>query len=114
MRKKSTYLYVLAAVAIIIAAGFIMNIALIKSAALSVFNMLPNPWVFGPAAVCAFIFMGSGRYWLINIGCALITALAVQYLVIGGGAGVYTIAYRTLAFLSVVYVLNLGKLLITK
>lgn len=114
MRKKSTYLYVLAAIAIIIAAGFVLKISLIKTAALTIFNMLPNPWVFGPAAVCAFIFMGSGRYWLINIGCAIITALIVQYFIIGGGVGIYTIAYRALAFLSIVYILNLCKLLVTK
>lgn len=69
---------------------------------------------FGPAAVCAFIFMGNGRYWLINLACALIASLIIQYFVIGHGAGIYTILYRAAAFLIVVYFLNLLKIILAK
>ena len=61
-----------------------------------------------------FIFMGNGRYWLINLACALIASLIIQYFVIGHGAGIYTILYRAAAFLIVVYFLNLLKIILAK
>ena len=109
MSKKQTYLYILAAGIILILAGFFMHISLI-----TIGKMVANPLVFGPAAVCAFIFMGNGRYWLINLACALIASLIIQYFVIGHGAGIYTILYRAAAFLIVVYFLNLLKIILAK
>ena len=85
MSKKQTYLYILAAGIILILAGFFMHISLITSAYHTIGKMVANPLVFGPAAVCAFIFMGNGRYWLINLACALIASLIIQYFVIGHG-----------------------------
>lgn len=57
---------------------------------------------------------GNGRYWLINLACALIASLIIQYFVIGHGAGIYTILYRAAAFLIVVYFLNLLKIILAK
>ena len=114
MSKKQTYLYILAAGIILILAGFFMHISLITSAYHTIGKMVTNPLVFGPAAVCAFIFMGNGRYWLINLACALIASLIIQYFVIGHGAGIYTILYRAAAFLIVVYFLNLLKIILAK
>lgn len=93
---------------------FFMHISLITSAYHTIGKMVANPLVFGPAAVCAFIFMGNGRYWLINLACALIASLIIQYFVIGHGAGIYTILYRAAAFLIVVYFLNLLKTILAK
>ena len=114
MSKKQTYLYILAAGIILILAGFFIHISLITSAYHTIGKMVANPLVFGPAAVCAFIFMGNGRYWLINLACALIASLIIQYFVIGHGAGIYTILYRAAAFLIVVYCLNLLKIILAK
>ena len=114
MSKKQTYLYIFAAGIILILAGFFMHISLITSAYHTIGKMVANPLVFGPAAVCAFIFMGNGRYWLINLACALIASLIIQYFVIGHGAGIYTILYRAAAFLIVVYFLNLLKIILAK
>ena len=105
MSKKQTYLYILAAGIILILAGFFMHISLITSAYHTIGKMVSNPLVFGPAA---------GRYWLINLACALIASLIIQYFVIGHGAGIYTILYRAAAFLIVVYFLNLLKIILAK
>lgn len=114
MRKKSTYLYSLALIVILIASGFALNIHFFKNATISILNMITNPWVCATAAVCAFIFTNHKHYWLINIGCAVITSLIIQFVVLKGGADFYTIALRSLAFLSVVYILNLIKIILTK
>ena len=112
--SKQSYLYILALGIIVIAAGFLMPVPAITAAYHTTSKMVVNPLVFGPAAICAFIFMGNSRYWLINAACALIASLAFQYLVVGHGAGLATILYRALAFLVVVYFLNLLKVIVAK
>lgn len=114
MRKKSTYLYFLAIIIAIIAVGFVMNVGEIKAVTHSVFAMAINPWVCATAAISAFIFTGNKNYWLFNTGCALITSIIIQFLIIGSGAGLYIIAVRALAFLTIVYLLNLIKIIFAK
>lgn len=114
MSKKQTYLYILAAGIILILTGYFMHISIITSAMRTTTNMMANPLVFGPAAVCAFIFMGNSRYWLINLACAVIASLVIQYFVIGHGAGLYTISFRALAFIGIVYFHNLLKVILNK
>lgn len=113
MSKKQTYLYILAAGIILILAGFFMHISLITSAYHTIGKMVANPLVFGPAAVCAFIFMGNGRYWLINPCLRTDCIFNYPYFVLAG-AGIYTILYRAAAFLIVVYFLNLLKIILAK
>lgn len=114
MSKRQVYYYTFAAAIIVLLAGFFMHISAITGLAHSTAAMMQNPLVFGPAAICAFIFMGNNNYWLINLGCALAASLIIQYFVIGHGAGLYTIMVRAFAFLIVVYILNLIKVFINK
>ena len=114
MSKRQVYYYTFAAAIIILLVGFFMHITTITKLAHSTAAMMQNPLVFGPAAICAFIFMGNSNYWLINLGCALAASLIIQYFVIGHGAGLYTIMIRAFAFLVVVYILNLIKVFINK
>lgn len=114
MSKKDTYFYILAAAIIIIAIGFFMKIGEIQHITNETIAMLHNPVLVIAAAVCAFIFITTGSYWLIMLGCAIAASLAVQYLQIGHGAGLFTIAVRAFAFLVVVYLLNLIKVVLGK
>ena len=61
MSKKQTYFYILAAGIITIAAGYLMPVPAITGAFRTISKMVANPLVFGPAAVCAFIFMGNSQ-----------------------------------------------------
>lgn len=110
--KKKTALYILAAAICIILAAFVFNIPTIKSASIATFGMMKSPYVIG--AACAFIFINSKNYWLIITACALVTSLIIQYGIIGSGAGLYTILYRALAFITIVYLLNLVKAILNK
>ena len=112
--KKQHYLYVLAAIIITIAVGYMMHIHFIKSISHQTAHMMFSAYVCIPAAVCAFIFLNNKHYWLLNIAAALITALVIQYGIIGGGAGVITILSRALAFLAIVYLLNLVTVILNK
>ncbi len=114
MRKKSTYLYFLALIVILVAAGYALNIHLIKNAAIAIIKNMKDLWICASAAVCAFIFMGNKHYWLINIGCGVIAALIMEIAVRGHSLGLYSLSIITLAFLGIVYLLNLVKVVFTK
>lgn len=112
--KKQHYLYILAAAIIVIAAGYLMNIHFIKVFSHKTIHMMFSIYVCIPAAVCAFIFLNNKHYWLLNIVAALITSLVIQYGLIGHGAGVITILSRAMAFIVIIYLLNLVRIIINK
>lgn len=112
--KKKTALYILAAAICLILAAFIFNIPMIKNISIATLNMMKSPYVIGAAAACAFIFINSKNYWLIIAACAVAASLIIQFGIIGGGAGLYTILIRAFAFVVIVYLLNLVKAVLNK
>ena len=108
--KKNTALYILAVVICLLLAAFVFHVPALRHLFHSLHGMLQSPYILVSAAVCAFLFINVKNYWLIIAGCALI----IQFAVIGHGAGLYTIAVRALAFVAVVYLLNLVKVIFAK
>ena len=114
MSKTKTYLFILAAALVAIALGYILNVHFIKSVCSQTLNFAQNNAVSVTAAVCAFLFFGSKNYWLIIAGCAIATSLIIQFAVIGHGAGLFTIFVRAFAFVVIVYLMNLVKLIVNR
>lgn len=114
MRKKSTYLIVLAIIAIAVALGYILNIAIIKNIISGIIGNISSPWILGLSAACAFILTDNKYYWIMNIVCAIMSAVILQIFIYGGVVTFWPVLYKTLAFLSVVYILNLAKIVITR
>ena len=77
MSKTKSYFTILAIAVIIIAAGYIMNIAAIKSFTSQYLTFAGQNILSVSAAVCAFIFLGSKNYWLIILGCAIAAAFII-------------------------------------
>lgn len=111
MSKTKLYLLILAIAIITIAAGYILNIQIIKTVCASALVYAQKPALSVTAAVCAFLFVGNKNYWLIIAGCAIVTSLVIQYVVIGHGAAMFTVAVRACTFLAIVYLMNLVKLI---
>lgn len=114
MSKRQTYLFLFAMGLLLIFIGQFMHITSINRVVNSTWTWLQNPFVFGPAAVCAFIFMNNGKYWMINTGVALVVSLIIQYLIVKSGGTLYIILVRAFAFLVVIYLLNLIKVILDK
>ena len=110
--KKNTALYILAVVICLLLAAFVFHVPALRHHSLH--GMLQSPYILVSAAVCAFLFINVKNYWLIIAGCGVAAALIIQFAVIGHGAGLYTIAVRALAFVAVVYLLNLVKVIFAK
>lgn len=114
MSKTKSYFTILAVAVIIIAIGYIMNLSAIKSFTGQCLAFAGQNILSVSAAVCAFIFLGNKNYWLIMLGCAIVAALIIQFVIIGHGAGIITLAARTVTFLGIVFLMNFIKLLINK
>lgn len=114
MSKRQTYLFILAMGLLLVLIGQFMHISHINRVVNSTLVWLENPMIFGPAAVCAFVFMNNKKYWMINTGVAFATSLIIQYFVVNSGGSLYIILIRAFAFLVVVYVLNLIKVILDK
>ena len=114
MSKRQTYLFILAMGLLLILIGQFMRIGFINRLVANTLVWIENPMIFGPAAVCAFLFMNNGKYWMINTGIAIATSLIIQYFVIEASGSVYIILVRAFAFLVVIYLLNLIKVILDK
>jgi len=114
MSKKQTYLFLLAMGLVLIFVGQFMHISYINQTVNSTWSWLKNPLIFGPAAVCAFIFINNSKYWMINTGIALVVSLVIQYFVVKGSGSLYIILIRAFAFLVVIYLMNLIKVILDK
>ncbi len=114
MSKTKTYFTILAAAAIVIAAGYIMNVAVIKSFVGQCLAFAGQNVLSVSAAICAFIFLGHKNYWLIIAGCAVAAALLIQFVIVGHATGLVTLAARAVTFMAIVFLMNFVKLLVNK
>ena len=114
MSKTKSYFSILIVAVAIIAIGYIMEIGSITSFTNKCLNYAGQNILSVSAAVCAFLFLGNKNYWLIIGACAVVAALIIQFILIGGGAGVITIAARAVTFIAIVFLMNFAKLLINK
>ena len=96
MSKIKIYLLILAVAIVAVALGYMMHIKPIQSLC---------------AASLTFLFYGVKNYWLIIIGCAIVTAVVMQFVIVGHGTTIFLFTSRALAFLVVVYLMNLVKLI---
>ena len=113
MKKSTAYFSILLITLAIVLIGYIVPVGSIKHFAHGVFHAAFNPLIAISAAACAFIFLNSGHYWLINSACGFIAAIVVL-LLHKSGLGVMSILIRATAFVYIVYILNYIRLIISK
>lgn len=114
MSKTKTYFAILIAAVAIVAVGYIMNIGQIKSFVSLCLGYAGNNILATSAAVCAFIFLGNKNYWFVLLGCAVVVALFLQFVVNGHGAGITATLAQVTTFLSIAFLMNLVKLVVNK
>lgn len=88
MKKSTAYFSILIITLAIVLIGYLVPVGSIKHFAHAAFHAAFNPWIAASAAACAFIFLNNKNYWLINIACAVIIAVAFV-LIHKGGLGAF-------------------------
>ena len=114
MDKKQTYLFIFAMTLTIVFIGQFMNISYINRLALNTWTWMQSPYIFIPAGICTFLFMNNKKYWGINTTIAVITSLVIQYIIIGSSGTIYILFVRALAFIVIVFLLNVIKVVLDK
>lgn len=114
MSKTKTYLYISALVLVIIACGYILNIAAIKSFCTLCLTYAKENTTAVTAAACTFIFLGNRGYWFVILGCAALTALIIQFAIVGHNASLIVWAARIVTFMGIAFIMNFVRLLIHK
>lgn len=114
MDKKQTYLFIFAMAITIVFIGQFMNISFINRLTINTWTWMENPYIFVPAGICAFLFMNNKKYWGINTTVAVITSLVIQYIILGSSGTLYILFVRAFAFIVVVFLLNLIKVVLDK
>lgn len=113
MKKSTAYFSILIITLAIVLIGYLVPVGSIKHFAHAAFHAAFNPWIAASAAACAFIFLNNKNYWLINIACSVIIAVAFV-LIHKGGLGAFGILSKAVAFIYIVYILNYIRLIIGK
>lgn len=98
MSKIKIYLLILAVAIIAVALGYMMHIKPIQSLCAASLTYMKNPVLPVTAAVCAFLFYGVKNYWLIIIGCAIVTAVVMQFVIVGHGTTIFFIYQQGFGF----------------
>lgn len=117
MNKTKIYFWIFVIALIAIIAGFILNIPIIKGTSRTIFTHISNIWILVPAVISAFLFNKSRYYWLIMIALGIIDAVCVHIFIANrtlSGLAVHPLIMRTVSFLTVVYLINLTRLILRK
>ena len=117
MSNSRYYFWVLAAAIIILGVGFTMKIPEITNVSHAVAAHASNPWILVVAAISAFLLGNFRHYWIAVIVTGLITAVKIHLFVNNGAFNTldtFTTLYRTLAFICIVYLLNLVRLIFSR
>ena len=117
MSNSRYYFWVLAAAIIILGIGFAMKIPEITNVSPAVAAHASNPWILVVAAISAFLLGNYRHYWIAVTITGIITAVCIHLFVNNGAFNTldtFTTLYRTLAFICIVYLLNLVRLIFSR
>lgn len=97
---------------IVIMAAYILRIGAVTTQVKQVFSAMRSPYIAGAAVVLALLLNKQKYYWLIMLGCAVLTAVLVQLFVVGGSLTAWSLVYKTVAFLVYAYLVALIRFML--
>lgn len=113
MSRKNWYFSLLITALVVIAVGFILHIPFIMRTTRSIAKMVVDWRLVVPAVVCALVLTKHKSYWLIMLGCAVVTAVVIQ-LYFYHLHGLRPLLLRTAAFMTVAYAVDYARLLLRR
>ena len=111
MNKKMCFMIFVAAVIVIIA-GFLFNIGVIKSITREVFADMSGFYACAAGVLLGILLSKNKYYWLLLIPCALIAAALIQFFVVGSISNIHALLIRTAAVMAYGYLTALIRFLI--
>lgn len=101
--SKKAYLTVLVIALITILTALVLNYTPITREVSKVFSAMQILWLAGAAVLFSLALVKKSGYWLISLGLAVVVALLIQWLVIGGTVVSIALIYKIVAYLVYAY-----------
>lgn len=109
-RKMCFLIFVVAAITIV--AGFLLNIGAIKSVTKEIFSDMQGFYVCAAGIIIGLLLYKHNYYWLLLIGCAIVAAILIHLIVLGGLGTVHALAIRAAAVMAYGYLTALIRFMI--
>ena len=106
MSRKS-YLATLVIALIAILAAFVFNYTPLTSEISKVFGAMQILWLAGSASLISLALVKKSGYLLLSLGAAVIAAILIQWLVVGGTILSIELIYKVIAYLVYAYLIYL-------
>lgn len=111
MSKKTCFMIFIAAI-VAIMVSFILKFHPVTGEVSAVFSAMQNPYIAVAASVLSLLLIKQRWFWLMILGCAVLTAIAVQLLVTGETLAVAALIYKIVAFVVYAYLIVLMRFML--
>lgn len=111
MSKKTCFMIFIAAVTAIMI-SFILNFHPVTGEVSAVFSAMRNPYIAVTSLVLSLLLAKQRYFWLMILGCAVLTAVVVQMVIAGGSLSAGILIYMVVAFAVYAYLVVLMRFML--
>lgn len=108
MSRKTCFMIFIAAV-IVIMASFVAGFSPVTSEVSKVFAQMCGLYLALAAVIASLLLSKQKHYWLIMLGIAVVVAVLIQLLVVGGSLMAVALLYKIIAFIVYAYLIQLMR-----
>ncbi len=108
MSRKTCFMIFIAAV-IIIMASFVAGFSPVTREVSNVFAQMCGLYLSLAAVITSLLLSKQKHYWLIMLGIAVVAAVLIQLLIVGGSLMTIALLYKIIAFVVYAYLIQLMR-----
>lgn len=108
MSRKTCFMIFIVAV-VVIMASFVAGFSPVTREVSKVFTQMCGLYLSLSAVTTSLLLSKQKHYWLIMLGIAVVAAIAIQLLVVGGSLITIALLYKIIAFVVYAYLIQLMR-----
>ncbi len=108
MSRKTCFMIFIAAV-VVIMASFVAGFSPVTKEVSKVFAQMCGLYLALAAVITSLLLSKQKHYWLIMLGIAVVAAVVIQLLVVGGSLMTVALLYKIIAFIVYAYLIQLMR-----
>ena len=111
MSKQTCFMIFIAAL-VVIMASFIFGFGVVTAPVSETFGAMKGLYLTISALVVSLLIFKQKYYWLLILGCAVVAAVLIQLLIVGGSVMSIAVLYKIAAFAVYAYLVQLVRFMI--
>ncbi len=108
MSRKTCFIIFIAAV-VVIMASFVIGFSPVTREVSKVFAQMCGLYLSLAAVITSLLLSKQKHYWLVMLGIAVVAAVLIQLLVVGGSLMTIALLYKIIAFIVYAYLVQLMR-----